>query len=102
MNGSYKGLLELEDHRGGRLRPISVELDRSGADPHVSPQLISRYGLRSACFLECMTKPCGAGAPQVAGIKRVNGLDPEEWKNFEDLSSRTTVGSRRRINLTKG
>ena len=102
MNGSYKGLLELEDHRGGRLRPISVELDKSGGDPHVSPQIISRYGLRSACFLECMTKPGGAGAPQVAGIKSVNGLDPEEWKYVEDFSHRTAVDPSERINLTKG
>ena len=100
IESTCSGLLELDGRRGGHLRRLSIELDRSPADPYVSPSMISRFVLRSACFIECTTKRGDQGKQEVAGIKSINGLEPEEWKYVEDFARRTAVDPSERIRLT--
>src|SRR5712692_8519808 len=99
-DGICAGLLELDGRRGGHLRKLSIELDRQPGDPYVSPSTISRFVLRNACFVEGTTKRAEQGKPEVAGIRKVNGLEPDEWKYVEEFSSRTAVDPSERIRLS--
>src|SRR2546422_1976368 len=113
------GLLELDGHRGGFLRALSLEMDRSPGDLHIGHELIRKFRLRDACMIEA---EISGGPPQHApsrhshgrngsrgsergdgrGIGRiisVNGLTPENWAATEDFAGRTAVDPTDRIKL---
>jgi len=101
MSGTtYKGLLELEGHHDGYLRQLSLELERSDADPHVSTNLIRQYKLREGCFVEGTTKRTGRGGQEIVEILHVNGKKNSEWIGVEEFSQRTAIDPRDRIKLT--
>ena len=100
IDSTFSGMLEMDSRRGGHLRKLSIELDRLPSDPYVSPSMISRFVLRNACFLQCTTRRGEGGRPEVAVIKKINGLEPDEWKYVEDFARRTAVDPSDRIRLS--
>src|SRR5258708_13521109 len=46
------GILELDGHRGGSLRALSFEMERHPGDPRIGPDLIRKYRLRDASWIE--------------------------------------------------
>jgi transcription termination factor Rho len=49
---TFKGILELDGRRGGRLRQPSLMIDRRPGDPFIGPELISRWNLREGSMVE--------------------------------------------------
>lgn len=93
------GLLELDGNRGGTVRTLSLELDKSGNDPRLANDQIQRYKLREGCFLEYI----GARGPrgqEVRQIIHINGLTPAEWAAREEFTRRTAIDPLERLKLT--
>jgi transcription termination factor Rho len=100
-NDQFRGLLELDGHRGGFLRQLSVELAKHPTDPRVPVTFLREYKLRDGCLIDCTIKSAGRFV-EVAAIQSVNGLQPSEWRESEDFSRRTAVDPHERIKLTTG
>lgn len=100
--GNVTGLLELDGRAGGRLRRLSLALERRDADPRLGHHDIVRARLREACLIECTTGRGDRGTYEVLEIKRVNGLDPEEWQYVEEFSRRTAIDPHDCLTLTTG
>jgi transcription termination factor Rho len=98
--GPRKGLLEMDGRRGGYVRRLSIELDREPDDPFVTPSQAAALGLRNACFLEYTVKRGDRGKTEIAAVKSINGLPPDEWKYVEDFARRTAIDPNQRIKLT--
>lgn len=95
------GMVELEGRFGGFLRQKTMEMDRQQNDPRVSAQIIQRYRLRDATFLECSLRNAGRGK-EVSEVYTINGLKPEEWNGVEEFSHRTAIDPNERLKLTTG
>ena len=91
------GMLEMRGPVQGFLRARSLEMDCRPGDPAVPPQMFRTYSLRNACMLECTLRPNGR---EVASIRSINGLPPDEWKYVEDFARRTAIDPHERIKLT--
>ncbi|MBI1803603.1 MAG: transcription termination factor Rho [Ignavibacteriae bacterium] len=99
MNQHITGIIEFEGHRGGALRPLSLEIDRNPSDPRIPPHFIAPYKLREACLVECGTKRGDRGRIDIAEIRSINGMKPEEWKRVEDFARRTAIDPNEQITL---
>ncbi|MFG3095823.1 transcription termination factor Rho [Streptomyces sp. NPDC048202] len=80
------GVLDIDAHGKGHLR-ASASLLPSPADPHVSPALIRRHGLRKGDLVEVEVE--GVGGPQRAltEVTGVNGRAPAgQRRHFRDLT----------------
>ncbi len=99
-NNSTQGILELDaGYRGGYLRQLSLEVDRSQSDPRIPPHFIAPFKLREACLIECTTKRGDRGRTDVSEILTINGLNPGEWKQVEDFARRTAIDPNEQITL---
>ena len=96
------GLIELDGRHGGQLRKLSLELGSNPADPRIAPHIITRWRLREGCLLEYTVKRGPRGAVEIDDVKRINGLEPDEWKYVEDFARRTAVDPTERLRLTIG
>jgi transcription termination factor Rho len=96
----YIGVLEIDGHRGGYLRKISLEMDRNRQDPVVPPQLLRQFKLREACLVACTLKQSNRGNREVDRIQTINGLQPDAWGHVEELTRRTAIDPIERIKLT--
>ncbi len=99
---TYKGVLELDGRAGGRLRRLSLSLDRREDDPRISHHEIARARLREACLIECTTGRGDRGTYEVSEVRRINGLEPDEWQYVEEFSRRTAIDPHDRLKLTTG
>jgi transcription termination factor Rho len=127
---TINGLLELDGHRGGFLRTVSLEMERRPGDLHIGPDLIRQYRLREACWIEAevgdapaQNRPRpgndrdrnrGGGrngnrqwdrgtdrrGPKIEKLLSVNGLTPTDWAAIEEFSGRTAVDPSDRIKLS--
>jgi transcription termination factor Rho len=124
---TFKGILELDGHRGGRLRELSLLLERQPGDPAVGHDLIARYKLREGSLVEATVasgngggqgqpharahgqgrgqahhqpQGRGPGGPRVATVLTVNGLSPEDWVAKEEFGKLTAIDPNARINLS--
>jgi len=95
------GVLEVEGRGAGYLRQRSLEMDAKPDDPLLPPQLIHQFNIRNACTIECSVRQRGR-AREVAEIKSINGLPPEEWKYVEDFTRRTAIDPHERLKLSTG
>ncbi len=96
---TFQGILELEGHRGGRLRKLSLMIDRHPGDPFVGPDLISRWKLREGSFVEAAIDGNGQGAPKITSVISVNGLPPAEWSAKVEYTKLTAIDPVERIRL---
>ncbi len=99
---TFKGILELDGHRGGRLREYSLLLDKQQSDPSVGNDLISRWKLREGSLIEAALAGNGHGSAKVASLISVNGLPPAEWATKEEYSKLTAVDPNERLRLSAG
>ena len=117
---TFKGILELDAHRGGRLREPSLMIDRQPGDPALGHDLIARHKLREGSFIEAVIgsgadgggrgkghsrhqhQARGGGGNRVISIVSVNGLSPAEWAARTEFHSLTAVDPSERISLSAG
>lgn len=93
------GLLELDGHRGGHLRQLSLELDRGHQDLKVSHQVIRALHLREASMVETLTNG-NRMLQDVKQVKTINGISLDAWMNTEEFSRRTAIDPIERLKLT--
>ncbi|HTK82306.1 MAG TPA: transcription termination factor Rho [Bacteroidota bacterium] len=98
---SSTGLLELEGHRGGQLRKLSLELERERDDVKVSPQIIHALQLREASLVESFVNG-GRLLQHKQQVKTINGVSTEDWLKVQEFSRRTAIDPVERIKLTTG
>jgi transcription termination factor Rho len=96
------GLLEIGGKRGGWVRNISLEIERSPNDPHISEGLIFQYRLRPANTIEYTLKQHRRGSPEIESIKSVNGMPLAAWANVDEFAHRTAIDPNERIRLSGG
>jgi transcription termination factor Rho len=99
---TFKGILELDGRRGGRLRERSLLLEKQHTDPSVGQDLITRWKLREGSLVEANVEGGGHGGPRVTSLVSVNDLPPEEWATREEYSKLTAVDPNERIRLSAG
>ncbi len=97
---TFTGLLELDHHRGGFLRELSLEMESNRDDPTVSAHTIRKYNLREACLIEGTIGNGGQRHKEISSIGAINALPPEEWFQKLELSRRTAIDPFDRIRLT--
>ncbi|WP_367325212.1 transcription termination factor Rho [Streptomyces sp. HUAS ZL42] len=87
------GVLDIDGNGKGHLRAESCL--PSPADPHVSPALIRRYGLRKGDLVE---GPRG-GRGALSEVERVNGRTPDELRGRRHFRDLTPLHPRERLSL---
>jgi transcription termination factor Rho len=97
----YRGILEMDGKSGGRLRKLSLELEKNAADPFVPVHIAARAKLREGCLVECSTKKNNRGQVEIAEIQTVNGLPLDAWTRVVDFARRTAVDPNERIRLSR-
>jgi len=126
---TFSGILELDGHRGGRLRELSLMLDRQPGDPAVGHDLIARYKLREGSLVEAEVatgqeggrpqqqgraqgrgqghnqphnQPQGGrqGGPRVSTVLSINGLSPDAWAARPEYQQMTAIDPNERIKLS--
>ncbi|MBI5477096.1 MAG: transcription termination factor Rho [Ignavibacteriales bacterium] len=97
---SDSGILELDRRFGGFLRQISTEIDRQPRDPQLNYNKIREYSLREGCFIETKLQRSRHGKFEVGSILKINGLEPDVWKDVTEFSKRTAIDPDERIKLT--
>ncbi|HLB01113.1 MAG TPA: transcription termination factor Rho [Bacteroidota bacterium] len=97
---TFYGILELDGRRGGRLRQHSLMIDRHPDDPHVTPDLISKWKLRDGSGVEGSVTGNGRGGRKISVVTAVNGLPPHDWASREEYQSLTAIDPVVRIHLS--
>jgi len=94
------GMLELiGDKKFGFMRMFSSSLNKGDNDPFMPPPLIQKHNLRDGVTLKGVIKPGRKGAWQVTQVDEVMGVSPEEWAEFTDFESGTTIYPEEKLNL---
>ena len=97
------GMLELiGDKKFGFMRSFSSSLSKGDNDPFMPPPLIQKYNLRDGVTLKGVIKPGRKGAWQVTQVDEVMGVRPEEWAEFTEFDSGTTIYPEEKLNLITG
>ncbi len=97
------GMLELiGDKKFGFMRSFSSSLSKGDNDPFMPPPLIQKYNLRDGVTLKGVIKPGRKGAWQVTQVDEVMGVSPEEWAEFTEFDSGTTIYPEEKLNLITG
>ena len=97
------GMLELiGDKKFGFMRSFSSSLSKGDNDPFMPPPLIQKYNLRDGVTLKGVIKPGRKGAWQVTQVDEVMGVSPEEWAEFTEFDSGTTIYPEEKLNLVTG
>ncbi len=95
-----EGMLELiGDKKFGFMRAMSTSLTKGDNDPFMPPPLIQKYNLRDGVALKGIIKPGRKGAWQVTEVNEVMGVSPEEWAEFADFDSGTTIYPNEKLSL---
>ena len=96
-------MLELiGDKKFGFMRSFSSSLSKGDNDPFMPPPLIQKHNLRDGVALKGVIKPGRKGAWQVTQVDEVMGVSPEEWAEFTDFDSGTTIYPEEKLNLITG
>ena len=97
------GMLELiGDKKFGFMRSFSSSLSKGDNDPFMPPPLIQKHNLRDGVTLKGVIKPGRKGAWQVTQVDEVMGVSPEEWAEFTEFDSGTTIYPEEKLNLVTG
>jgi transcription termination factor Rho len=98
-----QGVLEMHPRGYGFLRNPARHYAPVASDAYVSGQLVDKFRLAEGLFLSGPLEPLRRGmtGPRLAGIDRIEGYDPKEFKrrNWEEL---TPVDPTRWIKLETG
>jgi len=82
--GYGKGALELTSKGYGFLRQAEKGYMPSPDDVFVPPDLIRKFELKEGLILEGPTQPPrGKGGPRLRRIEKINGLEPEEAREWD-------------------
>ncbi len=96
---TFQGILELEGGRTGFVRTRSLTIASKPGDPFVSSTFVDRFTLREGVYLEGEAEERHGKSPHVRSIARVNGVAPEAWKRFADLSNHEPISPQEALRL---
>jgi transcription termination factor Rho len=99
-NKKTRGILELEGRGGGRLRELSLMLDKKPGDAFISQDRILKWKLREGSMVEATLSDGGRQGPRVENVISVNGLTIDEWRAREEFSKLTAIDPMERIRLS--
>jgi transcription termination factor Rho len=94
------GILEMDDRRGGHLRRVTLDLERTSNDARIGTGELYRWKLREGCLIEY--RGLRNGRDRNITIDKINGLEPSVWAAREEFSRRIAIDPFERINLTTG
>ena len=92
------GLLEISAKGFGYLRQKSRGYLPHPQDIFVPPDLLRQHGLRDGVFLEGEYRT-GQRGPQLTALHKINGRDPESYKNLPAFEELTAINPSKRILL---
>lgn len=92
------GLLEISAKGFGYLRQKSRSYIPNPQDIFVPPDLVRLHGLRDGVFLEGEFR-MGHRGPQLTALHKINGHDPESYKNLPAFEELTAINPSKRILL---
>ena len=103
-NGSFEGILELDDRRQAFLRDPKRHLIPRADDPTVSNEAIRRFSLRGG---ELLSGPIGHGkrgaSRHLSRVETIEGMPVKDWLPPTPLQETTAIDPDVRINFdTKG
>jgi len=90
------GMLEIAPKGFGFLRIQSQDYAQVRTDVFVSPEIIRKHGLRIGVWIHGVAMQ-GPRGPQLAEIKKVNGIDPEKAKKFPHFEELKAINPNKRI-----
>ncbi|HTX98668.1 MAG TPA: transcription termination factor Rho [Bacteroidota bacterium] len=96
---TFQGILEIEGGRGGFVRTRSLTVASRPTDPYVTSASIARFSLREGVFLEGDAEERRGKSPHVRTIASVNGVAPEVWKAFPEVSQHEPVSPHEALRL---
>jgi transcription termination factor Rho len=92
------GLLEISNKGFGFLRQRHRSFTQTPNDIFVTPEMVRRYGLRDGVHLEGDVRN-GHRGPQMVELKKINGRDPDQYKNLPVFEELTAINPNKRIVL---
>jgi len=94
------GILAIAREGHGFLRNAKRDCQIQDVDPFVHQRLVAEYGLKQGQMIDAhVGKGMRNQAPMVATIDKVEGMDPAEVAEFEDLSELTVIDPDRGIQI---
>jgi len=92
------GLLEISAKGYGYLRQKSRNYIPHPQDIFVPPEMVRNHGLRDGVFLEGEFR-MGQRGPQLTALQKINGRDPDSYKNLPAFEELTAINPSKRILL---
>jgi transcription termination factor Rho len=92
------GLLEISNKGFGFLRQRHRNFSQTPNDIFVTPEMVRRYGLRDGVYLEGDVRN-GHRGPQMVELRKINGREPEQYKNLPIFEELTAINPNKRILL---
>ena len=92
------GLLEISPKGFGFLRQRKLNFKQTPADVFVTPEMVRQYGLRDGLWLEGTVQD-GRRGPQFTELKKINGVQPDRYKNLPIFEELKAVNPNKRIML---
>ncbi len=92
------GLLEISGKGFGFLRQRHRNFAQSPHDIFITPETVRKYGLRDGVYLEGDVRN-GFRGPQMIELRKINGREPEAYKNLPIFEELTAVNPSKRIVL---
>ena len=99
MSVPVTGILEIDAKRFGFVRTLSHGLLKNPGDPFVPPSIIAQFNLRPGALIEGTASPKPGKGPEVKSLLRVNGLQPNAWKEVREFSNHEVVSPNEAIKL---